>query len=876
MKKRIICLFLTLVIGIAAFYGAAFAAEGTSSVITPETELAELVNIGVITQTQADWDSTITRAQMAKILVNILKIEPENGQFGQRFSDVTPQTDAYHPIMAMVNLGYMSGYENGTFQPEKSITGIEAGKILVHILGYKYKAVTGGGYPAGYLACANDIGLSKGVVLSYTEPLKWGELVKLLSNALDIPLVDLIAVGENEKYQINPDVTLLTKYMKMQRAKGVVTANDLAGIQGNDAAPEGKISIDGIFYTPRSLKDRNLLGLQVSYIYKLDDDLEAHQIVSIVERNTKKMTVESSQYSRLVGNTVYFYRDDASSEQRVTFDVTADIIYNGERAVYSQELFDKVKTGTYEFISTTNSSYDLVIIRDYRVMTVGQIDRNNKILTDERDTGIKISLDDSEKTVLVYDANGKEVNFSFISTYDVLTYMDNENYIEVYVGSSTISGEVISVSADGTDSYLTIGETVYQVNPYIVEQYNQLKAGDLVKASIDHMGYIANITILNKDGLEYMYLIQIDGSDSEIDLQLRAKFYSVGRGISIHDLKDPLRINGTSHKNLTVDKLRGLLGTPLDQLVSVKFDENNRIVQMDTAQDLKVLEDNFTDGFCRTHKLMERNLFKDPWTFSRSIYLTNATQLLMIPQDLASATDKDFKTGTLDYLTQGSDYLTEAYNRTKNYEIPEVIIVRTAAGSGSAPQFKLETPAVVVKSMVQTVNEDGDIVKRVKVQEGSKETFFDIDAAAPASCVVKEGTPEERTISVNELGIGDIIRYSKDSSGYIRLLEVYRDDSADEWTGTITAGDKNGIFPTNVSRRSGDYVFVPHWFVDGEDYGVVYLREQTLSIGGISVVEQREGREPYIRAGSTADVEKGDRIVLHIAYGQLIGIIVYK
>ena len=565
MKKRIICLFLTLVIGIAAFYGAAFAAEGTSSVITPETELAELVNIGVITQTRADWDSTITRAQMAKILVNILKIEPENGQFGQRFSDVTPQTDAYHPIMAMVNLGYMSGYENGTFQPEKSITGIEAGKILVHILGYKYKAVTGGGYPAGYLACANDIGLSKGVVLSYTEPLKWGELVKLLSNALDIPLVDLIAVGENEKHQINPDVTLLTKYMKMQRAKGVVTANDLAGIQGNDAAPEGKISIDGIFYTPRSLKDRNLLGLQVSYIYKLDDDLEAHQIVSIVERNTKKMTVESSQYSRLVGNTVYFYRDDTSSEQRVTFDVTADIIYNGERAVYSQELFDKVKTGTYEFISTTNSSYDLVIIRVYRVMTVGQIDRNNKILTDERDTGIKISLDDSEKTVLVYDANGKEVNFSFISTYDVLTYMDNEKYIEVYVGSSTVSGEVISVSADGTDSYVTIGETVYQVNPYIVEQYNQLKAGDLVKASIDHMGYIANITILNKDGLEYMYLIQIDGSDSEIDLQLRAKFYSVGRGISIHDLKDPLRINGTSHKNLTVDKLRGLLGTPLDQ-----------------------------------------------------------------------------------------------------------------------------------------------------------------------------------------------------------------------------------------------------------------------------------------------------------------------
>ena len=236
MKKRIICLFLSLVIGVTVSAATAFGADG-AAVITPEEELAELVNIGVVSQAQASaaWDSEITRAQMARWIMNVLNIEPEAGQFGQKFSDVTQETDGYHAIMAMTNLGYMAGYEDGTFQPEKNITGIEAGKILVHVLGYKYKAVIGGGYPAGYLACANEIGLSKGVILSYTEPLKWGELVKLLSNALEIPLVDLIGVGNNDKYQINPDVTLLTKYLKMRRAKGVVTANDLAGIQGNDA-----------------------------------------------------------------------------------------------------------------------------------------------------------------------------------------------------------------------------------------------------------------------------------------------------------------------------------------------------------------------------------------------------------------------------------------------------------------------------------------------------------------------------------------------------------------------------------------------------------------------------------------------------------------
>ena len=566
MKKRMICLLLSLMLGIASSGSVGFAAEESSGVITPETELAELVSIGVISQAQAEasWDSEITRAQMAKILVNILKLEPKAGQFGQKFSDVTPETDGYYAIMAMVNLGYMSGYEDGFFLPDRFITGTEAVKILVHMLGYKYKAVTGGGYPAGYLSCANDIELSKGVGLSYTEPLKWSGLVKLVSNALDIPLVDLIAVGDDERYQIKDDVTLLSKYLRMYRDKGLVTANDLAGIKGNDAAPEGKISIDGVLYTAKSSKDRAMIGLQVSYIYRLDDDLEAHEIVSIVERNTKKMTVTSREYNRLDKNTVYFDKEGVASEQKVTFNVMADIIYNGEYAVYSQDLFNQVKTGSYEFISTTNSSYDLVIIRDYHVMTVGKIDENNKILTDERDTGVKISLDETEKTVSLYEAGGNAVNFSFISAYDVVSYMDNENYIEAYVGGEIVSGEVISVSADGKDKYVTLDATVYPVNPYIVEQYNQLKAGDLVKASIDHMGYIANITILNKDGLEYMYLLQVDGEDSEIDTQLRAKFYSVGRGISIHDFKDPLRVNGVSQKNLTKDELRILLGTPLE------------------------------------------------------------------------------------------------------------------------------------------------------------------------------------------------------------------------------------------------------------------------------------------------------------------------
>ena len=303
----------------------------------------------------------------------------------------------------------------------------------------------------------------------------------------------------------------------------------------------------------------------------------------------------------------------------------------------------------------------------------------------------------------------------------------------------------------------------------------------------------------------------------------------------------------------------------------VKFDEEERIVQIDTAQDLEYLEDNYTDGFCRTHKLVQRQMCRDPWSFDRSIYLTGSTQILMIPKDPTNANDNDYATGSYYNLKDWGTYYTEAYNSTKNYDIPEVIIVRTDSGSGSAPAFVDETPVVTVKSIVQVMNENEDIVKRVKVQNGSNEKYFDIDPSSPASCSVNGGT-----FTANDLDVGDLLRYTSDARGYIRLLDMYRDESRDEWFKDISGGSMNGIFTTTVSRKNGSYLFLPHWYSGNDKYGVVNLQEQTLSIGGITVIQYRKGREPYICSGSAADIEKGDKILLHMAYGQLIGIIVFK
>ncbi|CEJ74921.1 Mg-chelatase subunit ChlD [[Clostridium] sordellii] len=76
-------------------------------------------------------DNSITRAEFVKIL---------NKAFGytnvgkENFSDVNPSDWYYNDICIGVNAGYINGYEDNTFKPDKQITREEASKIIATAL----------------------------------------------------------------------------------------------------------------------------------------------------------------------------------------------------------------------------------------------------------------------------------------------------------------------------------------------------------------------------------------------------------------------------------------------------------------------------------------------------------------------------------------------------------------------------------------------------------------------------------------------------------------------------------------------------------------------------------------------------------------------
>lgn len=75
-------------------------------------------------------DKSITRAEFVTMLVRF--IEPTKGE--KVFSDVSESHWAYNQISTAAAVGWISGYENNTFEPDKSITRAEVVSILNRVL----------------------------------------------------------------------------------------------------------------------------------------------------------------------------------------------------------------------------------------------------------------------------------------------------------------------------------------------------------------------------------------------------------------------------------------------------------------------------------------------------------------------------------------------------------------------------------------------------------------------------------------------------------------------------------------------------------------------------------------------------------------------
>lgn len=129
--------------------------------------------------------SPVTRAQFAKMMVMASAYRDTVGEGGGMsvFSDVRSTYWGAEYIRIAVEQGWVQGYSDGTFRPDKTITTEEAATALLRMLGYTSEDLAGT-YPSAQLSKYRALGLGDGVTAGQGKALTREEVMVIFYNLM--------------------------------------------------------------------------------------------------------------------------------------------------------------------------------------------------------------------------------------------------------------------------------------------------------------------------------------------------------------------------------------------------------------------------------------------------------------------------------------------------------------------------------------------------------------------------------------------------------------------------------------------------------------------------------------------------------------------
>ena len=193
MKRRFLAWVLAVCAALSLMLPVAAATTRFSDVSDPTIrQSAEVLRLMGVLDGYADGTfrpgTVLNRAQFCKMAVYAMNGSSELGRYSTVtvFPDVKPSHWAASYInMAAKGKNIISGYPDGRFYPERTVTVGHAVTVLLRILGYKDENI-GGVWPDSYMAVAATIGLTEGVSTNGNAGLTRGQAARLFRNLLEM------------------------------------------------------------------------------------------------------------------------------------------------------------------------------------------------------------------------------------------------------------------------------------------------------------------------------------------------------------------------------------------------------------------------------------------------------------------------------------------------------------------------------------------------------------------------------------------------------------------------------------------------------------------------------------------------------------------
>lgn len=187
-------LVLSLVLG---SFSMAFAADtATKATLSDvkgtsyEEAVTVLVDLGVITGFEDGTykpADTVTRAQAAIIVVKALGMGDAVGNTKSSFTDMSGYGWAEAHIAFANKLGILTGYPDGTFKPGQTVSYNEFATMMVRALGYSDESIPGS-WPANYVNKAAALGVMDNIKSAGAAGANRGDVAVMVKNNLGNPI----------------------------------------------------------------------------------------------------------------------------------------------------------------------------------------------------------------------------------------------------------------------------------------------------------------------------------------------------------------------------------------------------------------------------------------------------------------------------------------------------------------------------------------------------------------------------------------------------------------------------------------------------------------------------------------------------------------
>lgn len=765
MLKKLLSLFVVAVFAFQSVSVFAFSDTDGTDYEQAVNVLSELDIVGGYEDKTYRPDETITRAEFAAMVVRLMDTSVYSITEEQVFDDVDEDHWAFEYVNTGYSIGYFSGDGAGNFNPDVKITYSEIIKTVVTILGYRPLAEAKGGYPTGYIKVANDIDLLDGLSMGAETYVTRGDVALILYNALSLPKLQQTAFGSDSvDYKEDPEHTILTDELKVDRHEGIVTASRHTGLYGASALGKDQIAIGGTKLAVGKSDISAYVGYNLVVYSKEDKKTKDDTVLFYEIKDENTVTTVVADDIEPQTNLNGFVWWDGEKVQNTALAADVQIIVNGKLVPFAVSDDIKPASGTVTLLNNDDDKdTDVVIVRKYSHYVVEKLDATELVIYDKYGKA-PIELEPAGKNVdykiLRKGSSAKFKNISEGAVLSVCSSVDGE-YIEVHLVTSPVRGVVKSV-IDG-DTYLIGDDGVHY------KRSTDLPDSELIEIGVDGIFYLdieGRIIKVEADSAthgNYCYLLDA-GFTPGMKADLFFKILTSKGDVEILSSAENMHFNGTKQTKENILSLLGGAGTVVEQPLRYSLNSEGAINRID----IPTLDyDNVTVKFRRTTFMFGYN------SGANNFFISSEDPIMFQVPKGGNGGDDDYK------LVKPSDFHSYQWQGTvSGYDLDGLTV-----GCVVMPVENVVTEAsitgtcCVLTNVTTAINKDGDpVTKLYYMQSGKDQEAVLSDKAVLSHFNLSVSGDSTTPITASDLKPGDVFHIkldgNKDIISVARVLSV--------------------------------------------------------------------------------------------------------